>query len=246
LSSLRRISERLRDSPNDDGKTPMPSSADRGQAFVERARNISLRHFQETASKYDSVYGSIGAVHAECIQEFLGKLPPSPVILDAACGTGTYFEIIASRAGRLLGIDQSEAMLARAREKWPAIETEPVALQNLRFRDDLAKKFHGIVCIDALEWVMKSDWQTVLTGFRNVLVENGLLYVTIEIPGEDERRALAAEREDGAAPGEIGVHYWYNHFPKIDEVLTWTCQHGFREETRRQCAYYHHLLLRLS
>jgi cyclopropane fatty-acyl-phospholipid synthase-like methyltransferase len=224
----------------------MHPSTERRKAFVERARDISLRHFQETATKYDTVYAEIGSVHAESVREFLGKLPPNAAILDAACGTGTYFEMLAPFAGRLLGIDQSDAMLAKAREKWPDVETEPVALQDLQARDDLAGTFNGVVCIDALEWVMKSDWPTVLSGFRNVLADSGLLYLTIEIPGEDERRALAAEREDGAAPGEIGVHYWYNHFPKLDDVLRWTSEHGFREESKRQCAHYHHLILRVS
>ncbi len=216
------------------------------RAFVERARDISLRHFQETATKYDTIYGSIGAVHAECVKEFLGKLPPRPAILDAACGTGTYFEMLVPCAGRLLGIDQSDAMLAKAREKWPDVDTEPLALQDLQSRDDFAGKFDGIVCIDALEWVMRSDWPRVLSGFRNALADSGLLYVTIEIPGEEERRVLAEAREEGAVPGEIGVHYWYNHFPEIDEVLRWTSDHGFREEVHRRSAHYHHLLLRLS
>jgi cyclopropane fatty-acyl-phospholipid synthase-like methyltransferase len=224
----------------------MHSSTDKRQAFVERAKDISLRHFQKTASKYDTVYGSIGEMHAQCVQEFLGKLPPRPNILDAACGTGTYFQMLAPCAGRLLGIDQSDAMLAKAREKWPDVATEPLMLQELLSRHDLSGQFHGVVCIDALEWVMKNDWPTVLSGFRNVLADDGLLYVTIEIPGEDERCALAGAREDGAAPGEISVHYWYNHFPEIHEVLTWTSGHGFRVEAHRQCAYYNHLLLRVS
>src|SRR5258708_26605714 len=135
------------------------------RAFVERARDISLRHFQETATKYDTIYGSIGAVHAECVKEFLGKLPPRPAILDAACGTGTYFEMLVPCAGRLLGIDQSDAMLAKAREKWPDVDTEPLALQDLQSRDDFAGKFDGIVRIDALEWAIRSDGPRVLAGF---------------------------------------------------------------------------------
>jgi cyclopropane fatty-acyl-phospholipid synthase-like methyltransferase len=216
------------------------------QAFVQRAREISVRHFADTANQYDTVYGSIGVMHAESVRDFLDRLAPNSSVLDAACGTGVYFEMLAPSTSSLLGIDQSEAMLAKAREKWPQVKTRRLALQDLQSCTDLAGAFHGVVCIDALEWVLRDDWATVLAGFRHVLATDGLLYFTIEIPGEDESRALTAAPEEGAAAGEVAVHYWYNHFPNIDEVLAWVARHGFRKVSHRQCAHYHHLLLRLT
>ena len=215
------------------------------QAFVERAREIALRHFDESATKYDTIYGSIEPVHAECVRQFLGKLGPDSSILDAACGTGNYFGMLALSTGRVLGIDQSEAMLDQARQKWPGVETRRLALQDLHSSADLAGKFGGVVCIDALEWIMRADWPNVLAGFRNVLAGGGILYITVEKPGEEESRALAVSPEEGAVDGEITVHYWYNHFPDVNEVLAWTLEYGFRKEAHRQCAHYHHLLLRL-
>lgn len=216
------------------------------QAFVVRARDISLRHFADTADKYDTVYGTIRPTHAESVREFLSQLDSDAAILDAACGTGVYFEMLTQQTSRLLGTDQSEAMLIKARQKWPGVRTRCLALQDLKSCDDLASAFQGVVCIDALEWILRDDWAGVLAGFRHVLAARGLLYLTVEIPGEDENRALAAAREEGAEVGEIAVHYWYNHFPALDDVLTWAAQHGFRKESHRQCAHYHHLLLRLS
>jgi hypothetical protein len=61
-----------------------------------------------------------------------------------------------------------------------------------------------------------------------------------------ETRALRAAPEKGAARGEVPVPYWYNHFPDIREVLTWTANHGFRLESHQKCPHYHHVLLRLT
>jgi SAM-dependent methyltransferase len=45
---------------------------------------------------------------------------PGATFLDAACGTGRYSTRLAARGHRILGVDRSAAMLAKAREKVPA------------------------------------------------------------------------------------------------------------------------------
>jgi SAM-dependent methyltransferase len=44
---------------------------------------------------------------------------PAGVVLDAACGTGRYSEHLAGRGHRVIGVDRSPAMLAKARAKLP-------------------------------------------------------------------------------------------------------------------------------
>jgi SAM-dependent methyltransferase len=44
---------------------------------------------------------------------------PASVVLDAACGTGRYSTYLAERGHRVIGVDRSPAMLAKAREKLP-------------------------------------------------------------------------------------------------------------------------------
>ncbi|MGE4043609.1 MAG: class I SAM-dependent methyltransferase [Acetobacteraceae bacterium] len=64
----------------------------------------------------------ISPVHAECLEDFLSRLGPSAAVLDAAYGTGQYFGALVGRTSRLLCIDHSAAMLARAGEKHPDVE----------------------------------------------------------------------------------------------------------------------------
>lgn len=44
---------------------------------------------------------------------------PAGTVLDAACGTGRHSVELAGRGHRVIGVDQSPAMLAKAREKLP-------------------------------------------------------------------------------------------------------------------------------
>jgi SAM-dependent methyltransferase len=48
----------------------------------------------------------------------LDPLPPA-LVLDAACGTGRYSQYLAERGHRVVGVDRSGAMLAKARDKLP-------------------------------------------------------------------------------------------------------------------------------
>jgi SAM-dependent methyltransferase len=52
------------------------------------------------------------------MRTLLDPLPPS-LVLDAACGTGRYSQYLAERGHRVVGVDRSPAMLAKAREKLP-------------------------------------------------------------------------------------------------------------------------------
>ena len=44
---------------------------------------------------------------------------PASTVLDAACGTGRHSRYLAARGHRIIGVDRSAAMLARARAKLP-------------------------------------------------------------------------------------------------------------------------------
>lgn len=212
--------------------------------FLDRSRSIALEHFEKTAHDYDNHFPDISPVHAECLKYFLSRLGQSPAILDAACGTGLYFDALAEHAGRLLGIDQSAAMLARARHKHSNFETRRMSLIALKDQPDMKATFDGLTCIDALEWIMRDDWLAVLQGFNQVLRPRGHAYITVEIPGEVEILELALPPTEGAVQGEIRVKYWYNHFPSVDDVCAWIDEAGFEIELEKRSEYYRHLILR--
>ena len=87
--------------------TPAAAGAD-----LERA----VRHYDGLAPNYDYATRRIDGVRARAIAAL--RLRPGDVVLDAGCGTGFCFRLIEEAigpAGRLIGIEPSTAMLARAR-----------------------------------------------------------------------------------------------------------------------------------
>jgi SAM-dependent methyltransferase len=56
---------------------------------------------------------------------------PASLMLDAACGTGRYSTYLAARGHRIIGVDSSPAMLAKARRKLPQSEFRDGDLEAL-------------------------------------------------------------------------------------------------------------------
>ena len=83
-------------------------------------------------------------------------------VLDAPCGTGRYFPMLAAAGVRVAGVDQSAGMLARARERGIAISLEHISLQELSY----AGRFDAVLTIDAMQHIPPEDWPGVLANLH--------------------------------------------------------------------------------
>lgn len=87
------------------------------------------------------------AAEEPLVRALLDDLPPGPV-LDAACGTGRHTAYLAASGRcRPIGVDASEAMLTRAREKLPEVDFRQGDLTALPLGDG---EVGGAVCALAL------------------------------------------------------------------------------------------------
>ncbi len=74
--------------------------------------------YRLNAPVYDRVTASTVRIRRECVERL--RLHPGDVVFDIACGTGLSFPLIEDRIGsegRIIGIDLSPDMLAKARER---------------------------------------------------------------------------------------------------------------------------------
>ena len=102
--------------------------------------------------KTNPIYNTIGRTYdttrradPDIVQTLLRLLQPKAggQYIDVACGSGNYTDAL-SRAGLVIeGVDISEAMLAKARLKNPAIAWHQGDAQGLPFKD---RVFDGVVC----------------------------------------------------------------------------------------------------
>lgn len=118
-------------------------------------------------------------------------------VLDAGCGTGMYTAWLVEQGGDVVGVDVSEEMLARAREKVPQAEFHRADLgEPLDFLADDA--FAGVLSALALSYVR--DWRAVFAEFARVLEPGGFLVFSTghpmdTFPADGESNYFEVERQ---------------------------------------------------
>lgn len=121
--------------------------------------------------------------------------------LDAACGTGRYSTILAARGHRVIGVDSSPGMLARARERVPGADFRLGDLTDLPV-DDASVDL--VTCGLALTHV--ADLGPVLAEFARVLRPGGHAILCDVHPESVTRGSIPSLRGPDGRPGRLASH----------------------------------------
>jgi SAM-dependent methyltransferase len=214
-------------------------------AWLQEQRRLSEERMDARwAPIYDENWGaSISPSHRRFMQRFLSLPAPRGVILDAACGTGKYWPMLIEQGHTVIGIDQSQGMLSRARAKFPNVSAEKLGLQEMRYRE----RFDGVFCMDALELVFPEDWLPVLNNFQRALKPRGYLYCTVELAvAEETENAYLAGQQQGLPVvfGEWAHEGGYHYYPSIEQVKAWLHEAQFALIEEGAGDDYHHFIVR--
>lgn len=108
----------------------------RFQADDKRLAEVLVaRHSTENGSFFDHLATQWDTIRDALLGDTLGRvvlrslLPPDLVVADIGTGTGYVLHLFGNHAGKLIAVDNSEAMLAVAREK-----TRVAGLENVDFK----------------------------------------------------------------------------------------------------------------
>lgn len=218
------------------------------QVWLAERRAALVADYDADAATYgDDAYPA--GMQREWVARVLGLIRPGGIVLDAPCGTGKYFPMLAGAGVRVAGADQSAGMLAQARVRGIAFSLEHTSLQELSF----AGRFDAVLTIDAMQHIPPEDWPGVLANLRRAARPGGLVYLTVH---ELERhhlgrafeslsaRGLPAVWGELAEPDTLGYYYC----PGRDQAVDWFGQQGLAiadEGFRRENGWgYRHFLLR--
>jgi len=213
-------------------------------AWLKELQRDCEAKYDDYAPLYWEKYGLYSNItHQQFIHEFLSRLSPNSTILDAACGAGRYEPFLLEKGHAVIGIDQSQGMLARAKEKFPNIQYRKIGLQEIAYQDS----FDGVICMDAMENVCPEDWLVVLNNFHRALKSHGYLYFTAEtIENADENEIQQAFQRAQQAGLPIVYGEWpdeevYHYHPSNQQVKDWVEQAGFEilREANGEIWYYH-------
>lgn len=131
------------------------------------------------------------------VKEIIDTLPVGDA-LDAACGTGRIAAALAERGHRVLGVDGSPDMLARARQRVPRGEFQLGDLNRLPVDDNAVDL---VACSLALTHV--PDLGPVLAEFARVLRPRGQLVISDMHPEHVARGAVPTVRRADGRPGRV-------------------------------------------
>ena len=217
-------------------------------AWLADRRAAVIAAYDAEAPDYDTNEYPSETQH-DWVVRLLRRLPPDSMVLDAPCGTGKYFPLVAAAGHRVAGVDQSAGMLDQARARGIAVSLERLSLQELLYRH----QFEAVLTIDALENVPPEEWPLVLANLHRAVRPGGLLYLTVEEiePSAIDAAFEALSREGKpAVRGEVveGDVAGYHYYPGRDQVLDWLAaerlevvEEGFKQENGWG---YRHFLLR--
>lgn len=234
--------------------------------WLKQMRSKSEALYDQLSPQYWVTFGLYeNETHRAYLQKFLERVAPRGAILSAGCGAGRYDGLVLDAGHPVVGIDQSAAMLARARERFPQASYEKIGLQEMAFRD----AFDGVICIDAMEHVSPEDYPRILCKFQEALRPGGVLYFTMDradqgeleeayerarakglpvVPGEvvDEVDAAYAQikASDQPAPGALADVAVYHFYPSLDQAREWIDQAGLAIEEEGAGSGYHHFVAR--
>ena len=200
---------------------------DRAMWLAER-RAAVVADYDAIAARYDSL-GYPVTLQAGFVTRLAEMVPPGGIVLDAPCGTGKYFPVVAATGRRVAGIDQSPGMLAEAAQRGIAVRLAVVGLQEMAFTAD----FDAAMSIDALENVPPEDWPRVLANLRRAVSPGGPLYITVEELAPELVDRFFAELVAEGAPavrGEVVEKAewgaFYHYYPGRERVLGWLAAEG--------------------
>jgi ubiquinone/menaquinone biosynthesis C-methylase UbiE len=159
--------------------------------------------YPEWAPGYDQPSNPIIRLEESVVPALLAESPPGRA-LDAACGTGRHTARLVELGHDVIGVDETEAMLAVARERVPGVDLRLGSLAELPLEDaavDLA------VCSLALTHV--AELGPPVAEFRRVLRPGGRVVVSDAHPTFVALGEQAAYRVDDKRVGFVRKHqHW--------------------------------------
>jgi ubiquinone/menaquinone biosynthesis C-methylase UbiE len=177
-----------------------PTLADHDGVLVRRGDTLAA--YRRWSATYDEPRNSLFDSDEPVMHAILDT-PPIGTALDAACGTGRYAAYLAARGHRVIGVDSSPDMLARARVSGATLVHSDV--HQLPLADSAVD-----IVVSALALVHLPSLVPVMAEFARVLRPGGHLVIS---DVHHELVLLGSVVPALGPAGEPGLTPTYRHTP---------------------------------
>lgn len=175
--------------------------------------DLNRQSYNAISAAWDAARTTFHGREREYLDVLLAGLPAGAAVLDLGCGTGRPLaEYILASGHHITGVDQAEALLALARQRFPQAEWVASSIESF----SPSRCFDAIVCWDALFHLERDRHAPLFARFAQMLHPHGRLMLTF---GGSEHAAFTDTM--------FGETFFYDsHPPQI--ALALLEHHGFR------------------
>jgi SAM-dependent methyltransferase len=170
------------------------------EAAVSVERVGTVDGYRVWSATYDDGHNTAFDFDEPIVKEIIDAVPAG-VAVDAACGTGRFSALLAARGHRVIGVDSSPDMLARAAVNVPGGDFRPGDLGGLPVADASADL---VTCGLSLTHVR--DLRPAFAEFARVLRPGGHLVISDMHPERILRGAIPPLRDADGRPGRLPGH----------------------------------------
>lgn len=174
---------------------------------MEDFKKKTIKSYDKTASEYYRVVKSFELVPE--IKKFSKKVIKNGKILDLGCGPGHHSKYFSSLGFDVVGIDLSVEMIEIARRESVKSVFQVMDILELNFEKDT---FDGIWSSASLLHVPKIKMKFVLKKLKEILVDNGVLYISLK---QGEGSEIFIDNRYGG----VEKYYVYYHTEEIEKLL---------------------------
>lgn len=190
-----------------------------------------MSSYQALAGRYDALTADVSyegwANYAE--KHFAKAKLPIHTVLDLACGTGTLTCLLAERGYEMIGVDQSEDMLAMAMEKGQEVTGEaPIFLHQSMEELDLYGTIDACVCsLDSVNYVTSpKDLRRAFQRVHLFMMPGGMFI--FDINSEEKLKGLDGQMFMDETEDTYCV--WRADYNKRSRICTYGMDLFFEEE----------------
>ena len=151
----------------------------RRKAGSDIGSGINRESYDAIAREWDAARTSFHGSERRYLEVLLEGLAAPARILDLGCGTGRPMaEYVLSRGHHVTGVDQSEALLAIARARFPEGEWIHSRIEDFPVDIDRRCSYDGAIAWDSLFHIERERHESILSNVHHALAPGGRLMLT--------------------------------------------------------------------
>ncbi|TVX87062.1 MerR family transcriptional regulator [Paenibacillus agilis] len=160
----------------------------------------------------------------------LANIKPGDRGLDLGIGTGNLTTYCLSKGAIMTGVDQSEQMIERCREKWPSVR---LLLGNMMALPVVNETFDFVVSSFALHHMTDEQQQIALQEIDQVVVPGSrVVLADLMFEDEDHRQSYYADVLQSGRKDQIEKMSKVD-YPDCSNLLAWLRSNGYEAEVEQ-------------